>query len=110
MPAPAPASRVGSIMLAPGNGKSGKKVELTLGGNISQGVSVLNPKRLMVMIRKSIGIPAIGLLLAAGMVGCRVHVDKDANGQEKTVQVDTPFGGVHVNTDQVSASDLGLPV
>jgi hypothetical protein len=26
------------------------------------------------------------------------------------VQVDTPFGGVHVNTDQTSASDLGMPV
>jgi hypothetical protein len=37
-------------------------------------------------------------------------VDKGANGEDKTVQVDTPFGGVHVNTDQVTASDLGLPV
>lgn len=50
------------------------------------------------------------LFLAMGVSGCRVHVDKDANGKEKTVQVDTPFGGVHVNTDQISASDLGLPV
>lgn len=49
-------------------------------------------------------------VVAGGIGGCRVHVDKDANGQEKTVQVDTPFGGVHVNTDQVSAADLGLPV
>jgi hypothetical protein len=48
--------------------------------------------------------------LALGVSGCRVHVDKDANGQEKTVQVDTPFGGVHVNTDQITAADLGLPV
>jgi hypothetical protein len=48
-------------------------------------------------------------LAVTGFAGCRVRVDKDANGQEKTVQVDTPFGGVHVNTDQVSASDLGLP-
>lgn len=47
--------------------------------------------------------------LALGATGCRVHVDKDANGQEKTVQVDTPFGGVHVNTDQTAAADLGLP-
>ena len=54
--------------------------------------------------------PVIGLAVIAGLVGCRVHVDKDSNGKEKTVQVDTPFGGVHVNTDQVSASDLGLPV
>ena len=53
--------------------------------------------------------PVVGLAVAAGLVGCRVHVDKDANGQEKTVQVDTPFGGVHVNTDQVKAADLGLP-
>lgn len=62
------------------------------------------------MMRKWMSLPAIGLLLAAGVVGCRVHVDKDASGQEKNVQVDTPFGGVHVNTDQVTASDLGLPV
>jgi len=54
--------------------------------------------------------PAIAFSVIAGQVGCRVHVDKDANGKEKTVQVDTPFGGVHVNTDQVSASDLGLPL
>ena len=51
-----------------------------------------------------------GLALAAGMAGCRIHVDKDANGVEKNVQVDTPFGGVHVNTDQTTAADLGLPV
>lgn len=48
-------------------------------------------------------------ILPAALAGCRVHVDKDSNGQEKTVQVDTPFGGVHVNTDQTSATDLGLP-
>ncbi len=53
-------------------------------------------------------IPCAALVF--GLAGCRVHVDKDANGQEKTVQVETPFGGVHVNTDQVSAADLGLPV
>ena len=50
------------------------------------------------------------LALSFGLAGCRVHVDKDANGKEKDVQVDTPFGGVHVNTDQTSAADLGLPV
>lgn len=61
------------------------------------------------MTHKWMSIPAIGLALAAGITGCRVHVDKDANGEEKTVQVDTPFGGVHVNTDQVKAADLGLP-
>jgi hypothetical protein len=50
-------------------------------------------------------------LASLGLTGCfRVSVDKDANGKEKKVQVDTPFGGVHVNTDQTSAADLGLPV
>jgi hypothetical protein len=52
----------------------------------------------------------VSLALATGISGCRIHVDKDANGQEKNVQVDTPFGGVHVNTDQITAADLGLPV
>lgn len=51
-----------------------------------------------------------GLALALGVAGCRIHVDKDANGQDKNVQVDTPFGGVHVNTDQITAADMGLPV
>jgi hypothetical protein len=50
------------------------------------------------------------LALAAGISGCRVQVDKGANGEDKNVQVDTPFGGVHVNTDQTTAADLGLPV
>ncbi|MGA3265133.1 MAG: hypothetical protein ABSC47_13930 [Terracidiphilus sp.] len=39
-----------------------------------------------------------------------MHVDKGANGEDKNVQVDTPFGGIHVNTDQTTAADLGLPV
>ena len=50
------------------------------------------------------------LVLAAGMAGCRIHVDKGANGEDKNVQVDLPFGGIHVNTDQTTAADLGLPV
>jgi len=53
---------------------------------------------------------AIAAGLAVGICGCRVQVDKDSNGKDKTVQVVTPFGGVHVNTDQTTASDLGLPV
>ena len=61
------------------------------------------------MMGKAAGLLA-GLALVAGMAGCRVHVDKGANGEDKNVQVDTPFGGVHVNTDQTSAADLGLPV
>ena len=61
------------------------------------------------MTREAISLLA-GLALATGLVGCRVHVDKDANGEDKTVQVDTPFGGIHVNTDQTTAANLGLPV
>lgn len=51
-----------------------------------------------------------GLATAASLAGCRVNTDKGPNGDDKTVQVDTPFGGMHVNTGQVSAADLGLPV
>src|SRR5665213_1059675 len=60
--------------------------------------------------RTSITLLAAALAMTAGLAGCRVHVDKGANGEDKNVQVDTPFGGVHVNTDQVTAADLGLPV
>jgi hypothetical protein len=50
------------------------------------------------------------LALAAWTAGCRLHVEKGANGDDKKVQIDTPFGGIHVNTDQTTAADLGLPV
>jgi hypothetical protein len=60
-------------------------------------------------LRNAVSLLA-GLALAAGLAGCRIHVDKDSNGEEKNVQIDTPFGGIHVNTDQTTAADLGLPV
>jgi hypothetical protein len=53
---------------------------------------------------------AVSLALAAGMVGCRIETEKGPNGEDKKVQIDTPFGGIHVNTDQTTAADLGLPV
>jgi hypothetical protein len=53
---------------------------------------------------------AMWMVLAIGLAGCRVHTEKGANGEDKKVQIDTPFGGVHVNTDQTNAADLGLPV
>ena len=51
-----------------------------------------------------------GLALTAAIAGCRIRTEKDASGEEKNVQIDTPFGGLHVNTDQTTAADLGLPV
>lgn len=42
--------------------------------------------------------------------GCRVSVDQGKNGENKNVKVDTPLGGVHVKSDDVSAADVGLPV
>lgn len=59
---------------------------------------------------RSAALWALGLALACGLAGCRVNVNKGANGEDKSVQVDTPFGGVHVNTDQTTAAELGLPV
>ena len=50
-----------------------------------------------------------GVVLLAVIAGCRVQVEKGKNGEDKNVKVDTPFGGVHVNTDQTTAADLGLP-
>ena len=61
------------------------------------------------MMRKGI-VLAVGLAVVVSIAGCRVRTEKDANGDEKNVQVDTPFGGVHVNTDQLTAADLGLPI
>ncbi len=65
--------------------------------------------RVFATYRNGLAVTAC-LLTGLAMAGCRIHVDKDSKGEEKNVQVDTPFGGLHVNTDQTSAQDLGLPV
>ena len=59
-------------------------------------------------IGRTAGLVA-GAALLAVLAGCRVQVDKGSNGEDKNVKVDTPFGGVHVNTNQTTAADLGLP-
>lgn len=60
------------------------------------------------MMRRDVIVSAC-LLMALWAVGCKVHVEKDASGEDKKVQVDTPFGGIHVNTGQTTAADVGLP-
>jgi hypothetical protein len=59
------------------------------------------------MQRWMLVLACLGVMVWAA--GCRVHVDKGANGDEKKVQVDTPFGGIRVNTGQTTAADVGLP-
>src|SRR5713101_8402692 len=51
-------------------------------------------------------------LLATALVllmGCRVNVKKDKNGEDKNVDITTPFGGIHVNNN-ADVRDTGLPV
>lgn len=43
------------------------------------------------------------------LIGCSVNVKKDNNGQDKDVNITTPFGGIHVNNN-ADARDTGLPV
>ncbi len=59
-------------------------------------------------MKKSIAILAATILLLA--TGCHIQVDKNANGKENNVKIDTPLGGLHVRSDDTSAADVGLPV
>lgn len=60
------------------------------------------------MMRKEmILLACLGVTVWAA--GCRVQVDKGKDGDAKKVQVDTPFGGIHVDTGQTTAADVGLP-
>lgn len=52
------------------------------------------------------------LLLATALLllmGCSVNVKKDNNGEDKNVDITTPFGGIHVNNN-ADVRDTGLPV
>ncbi len=54
----------------------------------------------------SLCVIATSLLL---LMACSVNVKKDNNGEEKNVDINTPFGGIHVNNN-ADARDTGLPV
>lgn len=51
------------------------------------------------------------IVLAAAVVsaGCDINVKKNDNGQEKKVDIDTPFGGIHVSKG-ADVRDTGLSV
>jgi hypothetical protein len=51
-------------------------------------------------------LAATALLLFAA---CSVNVKKDNNGEDKNVDISTPFGGIHVNNN-ADVRDTGLPV
>ncbi len=54
----------------------------------------------------SVALIATTLLLLAA---CSVNVKKDNNGEDKNVDISTPFGGIHVNTE-ADVRDTGLPL
>ncbi|GGG98653.1 hypothetical protein [Silvibacterium dinghuense] len=53
---------------------------------------------------------AVGMAVMMMTAGCRVQVDKNGDGKDKNVKIDTPLGGLHVRADQTTAADVGLPV
>lgn len=60
-------------------------------------------------MRSRIGLIGATLALAVTLAGC--HVDEHKSGDNKDVKIDTPFGGMHVTTDNAAVqAEIGLPV
>ena len=51
--------------------------------------------------------PAALLLLLAA-TGCYIRADKNQDGKDKDVSIQTPIGGLQVHQDQTAAADMGL--
>src|SRR5260370_2763854 len=58
-------------------------------------------------LQLSNGLVLVTVRLAS--VACTVNVKKDAEGKDKNVDINTPFGGIHVNNN-ADVRDTGLPV
>ena len=54
-------------------------------------------------------LAAVALSAILLLPACSVNVKKNAQGEEKKVDIETPLGGIHVN-EGVDARDTGLPV
>jgi hypothetical protein len=64
----------------------------------------IRPAALSHAVMVLFGVASLLLLPA-----CDVNVKKEANGQDKQVDISTPVGGIHVSK-QADASDVGLAV
>jgi hypothetical protein len=62
--------------------------------------------------KTAISASVLAATLCLFLTGCVVKVDKNGHGNQKkdNVSVVTPFGGVHVQSNQTTAADLGLSV
>lgn len=72
-------------------------MKLNLRGNLKSKTIVLKTASVMIA----------GVLCLAG---CSIHTQKDETGHESKADIRTPFGGLKVRTDDVKASDTGIPV
>jgi len=54
---------------------------------------------------RSVGLPGRRLGFGGWSAGCRIHVDKGANGEDKHVQIDMPFAD-SCEYDETTAADL----
>ena len=54
-------------------------------------------------------IPSALLILCLAASGCRIRTQKDKDGKSEDVSIGTPFGSMHVQTDEAAATaKLGL--
>jgi len=63
-------------------------------------------------VRNHFQLSIVVVIAAASLLftGCSINVKKDKdNGEDKKVDIDTPFGGIHVNKG-ADVHDTGLPV
>src|SRR2546422_6268209 len=49
------------------------------------------------------------VIVLLALVACSVNVKKDEQGKDKNVDINTPFGGIHVN-ENADVRDTGLSV
>jgi len=60
------------------------------------------------MKRRSVAACTGAAVLAMLLAGC--HVEKETHGDSKNVKIDTPFGGLHVKTNDADVlASIGLP-
>jgi len=68
-----------------------------------------NMRRLKLRDGNSALLLTVVALSALILPGCNVKVNKDSEGQEKKVDIETPIGGLHVSKAP-DVRDTGLPV
>jgi hypothetical protein len=67
-------------------------------------------RSLLMTLRENLCFIPLSVVTAMLLAGCSVHESRSQDGEQKDVDIHSPFGSISVHEGNANAGDIGLPV